>query len=191
MKRRNTISDSKTRPDRRSIRMKHYDYSQSGFYLVTICVEKRQCVFGEICEDTMHINAVGQIAQSMWESLPQRFSTVRLDSFVIMPNHVHGIIELREAEIPPDVASTISHAPARFQAHMGDEAIKKANPSLGQIVRTFKGAATYEIRRADRPGFAWQGGYHESVLRNEKALEYAQRYIMNNPLTWLKDSLRI
>ena len=64
------MSDSKTRPDRRSVRMKYYDYSQSGFYLVTICVEKRQCVFGDIREGAMYRNEAGQIAQSTWESLP-------------------------------------------------------------------------------------------------------------------------
>ncbi len=184
------MSNNKPRSDRRSVRMKHYDYSQSGFYLVTICVEKHRCTFGDIRDDTMHRNGAGQIAQSIWESLPQRFSTVQLDTFMIMPNHMHGIIELVAIEISPDVARSISHTPTRFQAHMRDEAIKKANPSLGQIVRTFKGAATYEIHRADRPDFAWQVGYHESVLRNEKALDYARNYIVNNPVTWLKDSLR-
>ncbi len=83
---------------------------------------------------------------------------------------MHGIIELVAIEISPDVARSISHTPARFQAHMRDEAIKKANPSLGQIVRTFKGAATYEIRRADRPDFAWQGDIMKACCAMKRLL---------------------
>ena len=133
------MSDTHPRPDRKTVRMKHYDYSLPGFYLVTVCVENRQCVFGEISDGVVHLNDAGLIAQTMWERLTHHFSTVRLDSFVIMPNHMHGILELVTTDTIPEEIGNNPRIPLRFQAHMRQEAIKKANPPLGQIVRTFKG----------------------------------------------------
>ncbi|MBV9711386.1 MAG: hypothetical protein JO011_10820 [Ktedonobacteraceae bacterium] len=183
--------NSQCRPDRQSVRMKYYDYSEAGFYLVTACVAKRRCVFGEIRDDTMHLNNAGLIAQTMWERLTRHFSTVRLDAFIIMPNHMHGIIELITNETIPEKIGNNPRIPVRFQAHMQQEATKKANPTLGQIVRTFKGATTHDVRKVGRPDFAWQGGYYESVLRNDKALDHARNYILNNPMTWMKDTLHL
>ena len=185
------MGENNPRPTRRSVRMKHYDYSQSGFYLVTICIEKHQCVFGKIGDGIMHLNNAGMIAQIMWERLPHHFSTVRLDSFVIMPNHVHGIIELIATEAIPETIGNNPRIPARFQVHMQREAIKKANPTLGQIIRTFKGATTHDIHKAGKLDFEWQGGFYESVLRTDKVLDRARNYIVNNPLTWMEDSLRL
>ena len=81
---------------RRSIRLKGYDYSQSGMYFVTLCVENRQSIFGEILNNEMQLNANGQIAYNEWYKLPERFPNIFLDAFQIMPNHVHGIIVFNE-----------------------------------------------------------------------------------------------
>jgi putative transposase len=174
------------RPNRRSIRLKDYDYSQPGFYLVTICIEDRKCEFGQIIDGQMHLSGEGQIVQSVWEKLPQRFPTVQLDCFVTMPNHMHGIIELMDL---PDDPSDNSRVPIRFQKSMQEAKKKAARPTLGKVVRYFKGAVTYEIHKMGRPDFEWQRNYYESVIRNEKILADARLYIVNNPATWMMDTL--
>ena len=77
---------------RRSIRLKGYDYAQPGAYFVTICVQNRECLLGEIADAQMRLNAVGAMAQTQWQKLPERFPRLALDAFVFMPNHMHGII---------------------------------------------------------------------------------------------------
>ncbi len=173
-------------PNRRSIRLKDYDYSQPGFYFVTICIEDRKCRFGSIIDGEMHLSGEGQIVQSVWEMLPQRFPTVQLDGFVIMPNHIHGILELTEL---PDDLSPASRVPVRFQKPMQEAKKKAARPVLGKVVRYFKGFATHEIHKMGKPDFEWQRNYYESVLRNEKIFADARQYIVNNPGTWMEDTL--
>ena len=77
---------------RRSIRLKGYDYSQEGVYYVTLCTQGRECLFGEVSGEEMWLNDAGRVIRSTWEELPQRFQSVDLDLFVVMPNHLHGIL---------------------------------------------------------------------------------------------------
>jgi len=179
------MADSEERPYRRSVRMQDYDYSQPGFYFVTICIEGHRCEFGEIIKGKMHLNEIGLIAQSMWQDLPRRFPVLQLDHFVIMPNHVHGLLELTT----PAGNFNKSPIPARFQNVMEQQSIENAQPRLGWIVRTFKAATTYTVHKDGKADFAWQRGYHEYVIRDEKHLENTRNYIINNPLRWSKDSL--
>ncbi len=81
---------------RRSIRLKGYDYSRTGAYFVTTVTQNRLCLFGDVVGDEMHLNEAGIMAQEMWETLPHRFPGRDLDAFVIMPNHIHGIIAINE-----------------------------------------------------------------------------------------------
>ena len=96
---------------RRSLRLKSYDYSRAGAYFVTICTHGHECLFGEIMDGEMRLNAAGQAAQAEWVRLPERFQSLELDEFVIMPNHLHGIILVGAGLAPPGGKGAASSAP--------------------------------------------------------------------------------
>lgn len=174
---------------RRSIRLQSYDYSRPGYYFVTICVQRHKCVFGRIVDDCMCLNSEAKIIQMLWERLPLRFPTVRLDAFVIMPNHLHGIIQLTEP-LPLSEKPVISpRIPVRFQDSMKQAAARSLRPVLGEVVRDFKGAASYEIHKYGEADFGWQRNYYESVIQDEELLDEIRNYIVNNPTTWARDKL--
>ena len=185
---------------RRSIRLKGYDYSQEGLYFVTICVQNKECIFGEIVENEMYLNDTGRIIETIWNILPTKFSNVLLHEFVVMPNHFHGILEIcRDGDLSrpdatsyfddtlrPDVLGVINHAPT-----IGGFA-GKYNPmfhqNLSRIVRWFKGRTTFECRKI-KPNFVWQRNYHEHIIRNEDAYLKISEYVKFNPALWNEDIL--
>lgn len=161
------------RHHRRSIRLQGYDYSQPGAYFVTIVTHERLCWFEK--------RPLRDIAESEWQGLTQRFPTIDLDEFVVMPNHVHFIVWL----CPPD-----SPAGARFnRAPTVSESftVNPQRPTLGWVVRTFKAVITRRVRQIEA-GFAWQRNYYERVIRNDRELNAVRRYIRDNPLCWPEDS---
>ena len=101
---------------RRSIRLRGYDYSRRGAYFVTICAQDRDCLFGEIVNDKMQLNDAGQYARKCWMDIPAHFPDAQLDEFIIMPNHVHGIIVIR------DSVGTNNHSPDHSPHHSPDNA---------------------------------------------------------------------
>ena len=115
-----------TRYHRRSIRLPNYDYTQNGMYFITICTHNRECLFGDVVGGVMELNDVGSVVQMVWKSLPSRFSGIELDQFVVMPNHVHGIIGIVGAQFI---------APKLWVGSFGQGAINRA-PTLAEIVRT-------------------------------------------------------
>ena len=166
---------------RRSIRLKDYDYSQSGIYFVTICCQSHICRFGKIENGKMILNDAGQIAFNEWMKTPDIRSNVQLDAFVVMPNHIHGII------IITDVGRGVSHTPndETCQYHnqgICDTPLRSPSNTVGAIVRGYKSAVTKQI------GYSvWQRNYHEHIIRNEKSYQYIANYIINNPSNWDKD----
>ena len=171
----------RTLPNRHSFRLRGYDYSQSGFYFVTICTRQKMCVLSKIIDDEVHLSEAGKIAQTQWNMLPERFQGVALDLFVIMPNHIHGLVQLtcETAPLPVEVQSPCNSGPKAPSPF----------PILGEIIRTFKAAAAFTIRNTALPEFSWQRLYHESVVRNNAHLERIRQYIFNNPARWREDSL--
>ena len=151
---------------RRSIRLKNYDYSQPGAYFVTICTEGRQCFFGQIVEGEMHLSDVGQMVQRLWCAIPERFPYVEIDHFIIMPNHLHGIIVLNP-----------------------DEHTKNCSATLGLVLRRFKALTTRSIRTTNESQFEWQRNYHEHIIRNGTNLNHIRQYIIDNPIKWAEDEL--
>src|SRR5712691_20609 len=134
-----------------SKRLSGYDYSQAGFYFVTMCTQHHRLVFGTLVDGQVYLKVLGQIAQSVWVTLPRRFEHVQLHEYVFMPNHMHAIIELTDLD----------------PAHAGPRA------ALWEIVRVFKAATSYYIRRSEgKPWFAWQEEYYDSVIRSEEALPF-------------------
>jgi putative transposase len=162
------------RPHRRSIRLKEYDYSQPGEYFVTICTYNHECTLGEIINGEMRLNEIGKIVEEEWLRTAIIRPDIQLDLYVIMPNHIHGIIVLNECR------GTLQRAPTveRFG--------KPTSNSIPTIVRLFKSATTKrinEIRGTPRMPF-WQRNYYDHVIRNDKELNNIRDYILNNVLQW-------
>jgi REP element-mobilizing transposase RayT len=174
--------------DRQSARLKGFDYSNEGRYAVTICTQGREHTFGEIKAERMSFSHVGRIAREYWYSLPDRFPGVCLDAFVLMPNHVHGIV------IIPSTHLALENIPERFQPSMQTlmqerypELQDAKPPTLGTMVRAYKGAATYQIHQSGEKSFRGQESYWSSILFSNAALQRARRYIYENPQNWEKD----
>jgi REP element-mobilizing transposase RayT len=160
------------------VRLKEYDYSQPGAYFVTICVNGHRCMFGEVTEDEMRLNDSAQIVCKCWNDLPRHYPHVQTDAFVVMPNHVHGIIMLIETNVGAGLR------PAPTGSGMGIE-----RHGLSEIVRAFKSFSARRINELQRtPGTrVWQRGYYERVVRNDEELNRIRRYIADNPARWSDD----
>jgi len=162
---------------RRSIRLPEYDYTQPGYYFLTLVTYRRINRFGAIDSTGMVINAIGKMVQNEWERLPQRFPGVALDVYMVMPNHFHGVLCIMDDSAKLDSAQSIE----RF-----GHPVKASIPT---IVRSFKAAVTLRSRRmlGDPDTQIWQGNYYERVIRNEQGLLAARLYIEENPLNWAED----
>ena len=171
------------RHHRRSIRLKGYDYSQPGTYFITICAHDRACLFGEVVDGEMRLNEYGHIVRRCWEEIPLHFPHAELDTFVVMPNHVHGIVILTVGA-RHDVGAR--HAvPLPHTEQFG----KPVPGSIPTIVRSFKSATTRHINALrGTPGApVWQRNYYEHIVRNEESLNRIREYILTNPIRWAMD----
>ena len=170
-----------TKHHRRSIRLKGYDYSQAGYYFVTICCYQRQCLFGEIVDGVMRLNQYGEIVAETYQWLSSRYPYVHLDKWIIMPNHFHGIIVLTDKLYRG--ASRTAPTPAN------DRKLKRK--PLGRLIGAFKTVSTKKINLIrNAPGtLIWQRNYYEHIIRNEESLNRIRQYIVDNPLSWQIDKL--
>jgi putative transposase len=166
------------RHHRRSIRLKGHDYSLPGAYFVTICTHERECSLGEITNGHMQLTEDGEIARVQWAELPKHYLHVQIDAFVIMPNHIHGII----------VLTNVAGAGLQTCPYPTSYGLSKRY-ALPEIVRGFKTYSARKINeRRDSPGFpVWQRNYYEHIVRNEKELHAIREYVVNNPLRWEAD----
>jgi REP element-mobilizing transposase RayT len=169
--------------NRRSIRLDGYDYSQEGWYSVTICVQGHVCMFGDIVNDQMRLNEAGFMVRTWWRKVGSKFPPVQTDRYIIMPNHFHGIVNVKGQ--PHGVAPTMNNAtgqPCGFAS------------TLGNIVNWFKTMTTNQyIRGVKHKGWSqfggklWQRNYYEHIIRNEEELNHVRQYITENPLNWRTD----
>ncbi len=176
---------------RKSIRLKGYDYSQNGAYFITICAQNRENRFGEIKNGEIKLNDAGRMIAAWWKKLFEKFPNIVIDEYVIMPNHIHGIIQIVGA-IPcnrPD--SNI-----RGENMVSPLPIRNTYNGLGQYVSWFKRMSTNEyIRNVKQKNWKsfdsrlWQKNYYEHIIRNEQSLKEIHEYIINNPANWEKDEL--
>ncbi|MGZ6317531.1 MAG: transposase [Anaerolineales bacterium] len=172
---------------RRSIRLQGHDYSQSGAYFVTIVTAGRQCLFGQIVNDEMQLNVLGQVAQDQWEKLLKRFPHVELGAFVIMPNHIHGIVIIHGRRGTAGCAQDLDDESLR---RAPTEQFGKPVPgSIPTIIRSYKSAVANRINlmRGRRGYPVWQRNYYEHIIRNEKDWDRIHRYIGSNPGMWAED----
>jgi putative transposase len=171
---------------RRSIRLRGYDYSQAGGYFVTLCTHNKECLFGAVVGDVMQLNDAGRLVQDVWDSLPKHYSFVELDYFVVMPNHIHGIVVLND--VGARFIAPNSGLGKENQGWINQSAMNCA-PKLGEIIRAFKARCTHGINqlRAVQCVSIWQRNYYEHVIRNEASLQEIREYISNNPAQWAMD----
>jgi len=177
-------------PQRKSPRLIGYDYTLAGAYFVTICSHERTHLFGQVQADTMVLNIAGEIAAARWLALPEHHFGIELDAFVVMPNHVHGIIVLvGTTQASSGVASSGTTTPADRVSKTAGRA-PTSSGSLGAVVGSYKSGVTRRIResRNDPALQIWQGRYHDHIIRSESALVKIQRYVTNNPAQWQEDT---
>jgi len=189
---------------RRSIRIKGYDYSGPGGYFVTVATRGRVCLFGEVLNGEMRLNGLGEIVREYWNEIPTHFTNVEIGEFVIMPNHLHGIIIIHESTVGAthesplrDHASPLRDHASPLRDHtssLRDHALTIKRPphgppphSLGVIVGLFKSSVSRRANRELNMTSIWQRNYYEHILRNQADHNRIAKYIASNPTNWELD----
>ncbi|GAA5521273.1 transposase [Aliifodinibius salicampi] len=170
-------------PNRKSIRLKGWDY-RTGLYFITICTDESQHHFGHINDGMMGLSVPGCIAWHYWRQIPHHQENVILDEFVVMPDHIHGIIGIESEE-----AVGTCHGMSVPNASEAERKAKFGQPqskSLSMIINHFKGAVTRWCNAHEYEYFAWQSRFYDHIIRNERALKRIRQYIFDNPLQWQK-----
>jgi REP element-mobilizing transposase RayT len=168
-----------------STRLPAWNYASDGGYFVTICTDGRKCFFGEVVQGEMQLSPVGEIAQKLWYEIPNHFSNCQIDSFCVMPNHIHGILIINQTQ--EDAMNRVS---TRGDGQRGG-VTGLFNPmfsknSLSKIIRWYKGRCKFEINQIYE-GFGWQERFYDNIIRDEFALARIRQYIINNPINWERD----
>ena len=176
----------------KSTRLENYDYSQNGLYFVTICTKDREESFGEIKDEKMILNDVGEIAHKFWQEIPKHFPFVILDEFVMMPNHVHGILEINwniigEPTEMQDIPKVETQDFASLQVN--GQYKNKFGPqskNLASIIRGFK-VGVKKYTTINEIYFCWQPKFYDHIIRNDESLNKIREYIITNPERWERD----
>jgi len=201
-----------------STRLQNWDYGNNGAYFITICTDKMQCVFGDVVNETvetrliasLQLNELGKIAHEIWQEIPNKFPYAELGNFVIMPNHMHGILIINKIKLSPDEnvetrliasadADVNADADADADANVETRLIASVreggfagnnNPmfheNISRMVRWYKGRCSFEMRKI-HADFNWQTRFYDHVIRDSRAFDTIQNYIENNPSKWIKD----
>jgi len=182
---------------RKTIRLREYDYSQTGFYFVTICTQNRAPLFGDIIDGLMVLNEAGRMVQTVWNDMSAYYPDVLLDEFVIMPNHVHGIVIVGAAPCGrPDDKKEMRESKQGHPQGVAPTKTMMRTLSLPDIVHRFKSMTTKRYIQGVNehnwpcfPGRLWQRNYWERIIRNDQELNMIREYIRNNPGQWILDDL--
>ncbi len=180
-----------------SSRLKHWNYGSNGAYFITICTKNREHFFGEIIDNNMQINDVGQLAEKFWCEIPNHFSFVKLGNFVVMPNHTHGILIIDKIESVDIVKSKniinnrnsvetpkldVSTAIPNSNKNGGKNEKWQSN-TIGSIINQYKRIVTIHARKINSD-FAWQSRFHDHIIRDSASFERVKTYIECNPENW-------
>jgi putative transposase len=176
---------------RRSVRLRGFDYAYRGFYFITICTHDKKPTLGKIVNYQTRLSDIGKIVEGCWLAIPQHFPNVYLDEWIIMPNHIHGIIVINSSrELESANEGMACRAPTTVaQSYQAEEFGKPVAGSLATIVRSFKSAATKSVREQCGVELLtlWQRNYFEHVIRNEESMNKIRNYIWENPIHWHRD----
>ena len=176
--------------------LKKYDYSQPGAYFMTICTDNRICYFGNVVDGIMISFTIIEAVREIWLEIPKRFQCIDLDAFIIMPNHVHGIIIInKEGSSLIRQTYKINYRNNPNMRFINQSTIKTNNcvltenpqQTVGQIIRYFKAKSSKIIHESGFQHFRWQRNYYEHVVRSAKELDCIREYIINNPVKWELD----
>jgi putative transposase len=168
--------------DRKRNRSKNHDYSADGHYFVTICTQDRIKFFGEIRNGKMVLNKFGEIAEKCWQEIPSHFDNVKSDVFIIMPNHVHGIVTMRNGNASVGNADLRSLPSTRSIPDHLPEKPDRTKMTLSKIIHGFKSSTTRRINGIqNKLFFAWQKSFHDHIIHNKKELDNIRKYISENP----------
>lgn len=168
-----------------STRLEGWDYRRPRWYFITICTHGRTPFFGDVRDGVMELSPVGDTAHRFWDAIPDHCDRARLDAFVVMPNHVHGLIGLVVETLDP-TSPRRSHDPGPgIDKHMSDISPKPG--SISTIVRSYKAAVTRWARRNGYADFRWQSRFHDHIVRHPAAFQRIRRYIIDNPARWEQD----
>ena len=161
-------------------RLKEWDYAANGYYYVTICTQGMELYFGTIRNELMAFHDIGNIADAYWQEIPKHHHGIMLDEYRVMPNHIHGIIVIHKCRDAVYRVSTDN-----------EKTKKKFGPlqpdSLPSIINTYKGAVTRWCNRNGHQYFDWQDGFHDHIIRSERALKKIREYIRFNITKWNRD----
>lgn len=146
-------------PQRKSPRLHSFDYASEGAYFVTVCSHQRQCLFGHVLGGTVHLSPPGEPVDECWRALPVHLAGVTLDAYVVMPNHLHGIVMLSNSPVQP-------------------------TQSLGRVLNSFECAVTRKAQRS-----VWQSRYYDHIIRGESDTLLIREYISHKAARWSADEL--
>jgi REP element-mobilizing transposase RayT len=177
--------------NRVSTRLKNWDYGWNAAYFITICTKKRNCFFGNVADRKMQLSEIGRLANDYWYEIPQHFSFVQLDAFVVMPDYVHGILVIESMDamnrVPTVAQPQINRVPTAAPPIIIGGITGKNNPmlheNLSRIIRWYKGRLSFEARKTDA-GFGWHSRFHDHIIRNEGVFQRIRDYIGDNPGKW-------
>ena len=169
-----------------SLRAYWWDYRKCASYFITICLQPRVFYFGIIQNQVMCISDAGAIAHQLWEEIPIHFPFVRLGEFIIMPDHMHGILTL-----DPSDSVVFGERPLLVDSNPINQRMSNISPmrgSLGSVIRSYKSGVSKEIHKI-HPDFRWQSLYHDRIIRNEEEYSRISDYICSNPIRWTNPSM--
>ena len=168
--------------NRKLNRLRGYNYSQSGWYFITICAKNRKYFLGKILNGKMRLSKIGMMAGKFWREIPLHFPDIELDEFIIMPNHIHGIIVINNKV--DKIVGNKNVGNKNFCSLQEQLWQTKWARSLSSVVRGFKIGVIKWCRENNYQYFVWQKSYYDHIIRNEKSLNKIREYIINNPLKW-------
>jgi REP element-mobilizing transposase RayT len=156
--------------NRKPNRLPSYDYSSHGYYFLTICTDNRIKYFGDVLNNKMILNNCGKIANDYWKNIPNIYAEIEIDQFIVMPNHVHGILIIKNGtgRCPVPTEET------RYGL-------------ISKIIGAYKSITTRKIQKISNNKFLWQRSFYDHVIRDDNDMLRIQQYIVNNPFKWLLD----
>jgi putative transposase len=174
--------------EHKQYRLPSYNYSKEGNYFITICTKNREEFFGRIEKDKMILSPVGAIANIEWKKLADKFQNILLDEFIIMPDHMHGIIIIKNVDGDMSCRNTPRRVPTNDE---NNNPVKNLHPliknSISSIINHYKGSVKKWCNKNGYNSFKWQARFYDRIIRDDKELFFIQKYIIENPLNWIKD----
>ncbi|EHC14048.1 transposase [Fischerella thermalis] len=173
-----------------STRLPNRNYAANGSYFITICTKNRDHYFGNVVSGQVHLSVIGKIAQRFWVDIPNHFDYTYIDAYVIMPNHVHGIVVIDRPENVETLhcnVSTQNDVPWDITQRQFMSNISPKPGSLGAIARSYKSVVTRWCRENGHNHFAWQSRFYDHIIRADGSLDRIREYIINNPTKWEED----